>query len=401
MIHAFGQFHFLRMHAKDFLAAFHVGQIDRDLAVETAGAQQRGIEHIGPVGGRDDDDAFLRIEAVHLDEQGIQRLLAFVVTAADAVTAMAADRVDFVDENDARRGFLALLEHVAHAARADADEHFHEIRAADGEERHIRLAGDGAREQGLAGAGRADHEHAFRNAAAEFLEFLRVAQELDQLLDFVLRFLDAGDVLEGDLVFIPRKHAGLRLAEIQRAFAGHADLLAEEEIENQQEERDRHESDHGLRENVRLGPNRRLHARIGEFLLQVGGEIQIDRGAKRHLLRGSVAHTRPGVSAANALRRPAILDHEQQRILRIVDDLLLIEQLEEAIVGDVLLAAIAGAAAEQDRQPDQGESDREKDDAAPVEIGVAAAGFVVFGRVTIGLSHRRNRAEIARAEKLS
>ncbi len=195
-IDAFGQFHFLGVDPEDFLAALHVGQIDRDLAIETARAQQRGIEHVGTVGGRDDDDAFLRVEAVHLDEQRIERLLALVVTAADAVTAMAADRVDFVDENEAGRGFLALLEHVAHAARADADEHLDEVRAADGEERHVRFAGDGAGEQRLAGARRADQQHAFRNAAAEFLEFLRVAQELDQFLHFLLRFLDAGDVLE-------------------------------------------------------------------------------------------------------------------------------------------------------------------------------------------------------------
>ena len=217
------------------------------------GRKQRRIEHVGTVGGRDDDDAFLGIEAVHLDEQRIQRLLAFVVTAADAVAAMPADRVDFVDENDAGRGLLALLEHVAHAARADADEHLDEVRTADREERHVRFAGDGAGEQRLARAGRADQQDALRNAAAELLKLLRVAEELDELLDFVLRFLDAGDVLEGDLVLVPREHARLRFAEIQRAFAGHADLLAEKEIENEQEERDREEADERLGEDVRLG----------------------------------------------------------------------------------------------------------------------------------------------------
>ena len=190
-IDAFGQLHVLGMNPQNFLAASHVGQIDRDLAIETARTQQRRIEHVGPVGRRDDDDAFLRVEAVHLDEQRIERLFAFVVAAADAVSAMPADGVDFVDENQAGRGFLALLEHVAHAARADADEHFDEIRAADGEERHVRFAGDGPGEQRLAGARRADHQHALGNAPAEFLKLLRVPQELDQFLHFVLRFLDA------------------------------------------------------------------------------------------------------------------------------------------------------------------------------------------------------------------
>ena len=118
--------------------------------------------------------------------------------------------------------------------------------------------GDGAREQSLAGSGRTDQQHALRNAAAEFLKLLRIAQELDQLLHFVLRLLDAGDVAEGDLVLVPREHARLRLAEIERAFAGHADLLAEEEIKNEEEKRDRDKADDGLGENVGLRPDRRL-----------------------------------------------------------------------------------------------------------------------------------------------
>ena len=116
------------------------------------GPQQRRIEHVGTVGRGDEDDAFVRLEAVHLDEQLVQRLLALVVAAAEAGAAMAADRVDLVDEDDAGRVLLALLEQVADARRADADEHLDEVRAADREERHVGFAGDGAREQRLAGA---------------------------------------------------------------------------------------------------------------------------------------------------------------------------------------------------------------------------------------------------------
>src|SRR6202043_2137696 len=107
-----------------------------------------------PVGGGDQDDALIRLEAVHLDEQLVQGLLALVVAAAETGPAMPADRVDLVDEDDAGRVLLALLEHVAYPAGADADEHLDEVRARDGEERHVGFAGDGAGEQGLAGAGR-------------------------------------------------------------------------------------------------------------------------------------------------------------------------------------------------------------------------------------------------------
>ncbi len=140
------------MHAEDLLATAHVGAGHGDAAVEATGAKDRRVEHVGPVRGGDDDDAFVRLEAVHLDEELVQRLLALVVTAAEARAAVTTDGVDLVDEDDAGRVLLALLEEVADAARADADEHLDEVRAGDAEERHARFARDGAREERLAGA---------------------------------------------------------------------------------------------------------------------------------------------------------------------------------------------------------------------------------------------------------
>ena len=190
---------------QDLLAAADVGQRDVDLAVEAARTQQRRVEDVGTVGGGHHDHAEVGLEAVHLDQHLVQRLLALVVAAAQAGAAMAADRVDFVDEDDAGRALLGLLEHVAHAGRADADEHLDEVGAGDREERHLGLAGDRLGEQRLAGARRADQQHAARNAAAELLELLRVLQEVDQFLDFFLGLVAAGDVGEGDRCCWPRR----------------------------------------------------------------------------------------------------------------------------------------------------------------------------------------------------
>ena len=44
-----------------------------------------------------------------------------------------------------------LLEHVSYARGADTDEHFHEIGAGYGEERHLGLAGDSLGQQRLTG----------------------------------------------------------------------------------------------------------------------------------------------------------------------------------------------------------------------------------------------------------
>ena len=81
------------------------------------GRSSAGIEHVGAVGRGDEDDALIRLEAVHLDEQLVQGLLALVIAAAETGAAMTADRIDFVDEDDAGRILLGLLEHVADAAR--------------------------------------------------------------------------------------------------------------------------------------------------------------------------------------------------------------------------------------------------------------------------------------------
>jgi hypothetical protein len=85
-----------------------------NLAVETAWTQQRRVEHVGTVGRRNQDHALIGLEAVHLDQQLVERLFALVIAAAKACATMAADGVDFIDEDDARRVLLGLLEHVAH-----------------------------------------------------------------------------------------------------------------------------------------------------------------------------------------------------------------------------------------------------------------------------------------------
>ena len=233
-----GDGNLLDVHAEDLFAAAHVGQAHHHAAVEAAGAQQRGIKHVGAVGGRDEDDAVVRFESVHFDEQLIQRLLALVVSAAEAGTAMTADGVDFVDEDDAGSVLLALFEEIANAACADADEHLNKVGAGDGEEGHVGFAGHGARQQGLAGSRRPDEQHALGNAAAQLLELLRLAQVLDDLLQLFLGLVDAGHILEGDLLLLHREQACTALAERQRLVAARLHLPQHEEPDGaEQDER--------------------------------------------------------------------------------------------------------------------------------------------------------------------
>ena len=165
----------LAVDLEDREALLEVGQRHNDLAVEAARAQQRGVEDVGAVGGRHHHDALGGLEAVHLRQHLVERLLPLVVSAAEAGAALAADRVDLVDEDDGRGLLAGGLEQVAHSAGADAHEHLHEVRAGDRQERHSGLTGHGAGQQGLAGARRTDEQHALGDAGADLLEPARAA----------------------------------------------------------------------------------------------------------------------------------------------------------------------------------------------------------------------------------
>ena len=160
-------------------------------------------------------------------------------------------------KDDARRLLLRLVEHVANARRADADEHLDEIRAGDGEKRHLRLAGDRFRQQRLAGTRRPDHQHALGNLAAEPLELARVLEELDDFRHLVLGLVDAGNVGKRDTDLVLAEQSRLALAERHRAAAATAALhLAHEVDPDTDQQQDRKRTDQQL-------ANQALRLRLG------------------------------------------------------------------------------------------------------------------------------------------
>ena len=232
--------------------------------------------------------------------------------------------------------------------------------------------------------------------APEFLKFFRIAQKLDQLLHFILGFLDAGDVAERDLVFVTGEHARLGFAEVERAFAGHADLLAEKKIENEEKERDREKTENGLGEQVRFGADGRLNAGSGKPLLEIGTEIQIDNGAELHrLFRAG------GLFAIITDEGPgwlAFLNEQGDREVFVANDLLVIEELDKAVVGDILDILVTAVANEQSHA-DEAKGNGNKNDAAPVKVRLVIALVVALG-IAVRLRHWFWCAEVPRWKKL-
>ena len=149
------------MDVEDSPAAAQIRTVDRDLPVKTTGTQQGRVEDIRTVGRSNGDDAFVGPEAIHFDQELIQRLFPFVVAAAKAGATLTADGVDFVDEDDAGRILLGLSEQITDTGSADADEHFNEVGTTDAEEGHAGFTGYGTGQEGLPGPRRAKEEHPF------------------------------------------------------------------------------------------------------------------------------------------------------------------------------------------------------------------------------------------------
>ena len=289
----------LRVHLQDGLAALQVGSLDGDLTVETPRAQQRRVEDVGTVGRRDQDNVGALVEAVHLDEELVQGLLALVVAATDAGAAVATHGVNLVDEDDGRRVLLGALEKLTHAGRAHADVELHELRARNREEGSIRLAGHGLGEEGLTGSGRTVEQDAARNTRTHLVELIRGGQELADLLELLHGLVLTGDVREGDVGALLVEFLGARLGETaHHARARHG---AHDEVERAHEDQQRNQQLEESAEGARLGTDRvpplgrglgghgvqdvlRLHVRVREIdaLAQIRGLVVI-AGALVHV----------------------------------------------------------------------------------------------------------------------
>src|SRR5260370_9947272 len=118
---------------------------------------------------------------------------------------MAAYSVDLIDEDNAGCILLSLLKQVADPAGSDANKHLNEVRTGDGKERNVRFAGYGSRQQRLAGSRRPNQQHALGDASAEFLELLRLAEELDNFAELFLGLLHSVHVFERDFCLLHAK----------------------------------------------------------------------------------------------------------------------------------------------------------------------------------------------------
>ena len=134
------------------------------------------------------------------------------MAAAHTSSSLAGYRVDLVNKHDAGGVFLGLLKHVADTGRADAHIHLHEVRSGNGEERHLRLPGHRLGKQGFSGSRRSHQNHSLGNSGSHSRIFLRILQEIYDLLQLLLLLAQACYVSERHLAV--SAHPGSASAEI-------------------------------------------------------------------------------------------------------------------------------------------------------------------------------------------
>ena len=142
------------------------------MPIETSRTQQSGVQRFGAIGRGDHDHATVGIKAVHFNQQRIECLFSFVMPTNRRSAAAFAQRVKFVDEDDARGAANGLLEHVSHTSSADV--HLNKIAARQTEKRNTGFAGDRPGKQGLARSRRSNKQNALGDSSAQSLVFLTV-----------------------------------------------------------------------------------------------------------------------------------------------------------------------------------------------------------------------------------
>ena len=159
-------------------------------------------------------------------------------------------------------------------------------------------------EQRLAGAGRADHQHAARNLAAELLELARVLQEVDDLADFFLGFVDAGHVGERDvdLVLVRAAARGSCRTTWRPAPPAAALHLAHEVDPDADQQQDRERGNEQLHQE-RLPLRRRRAERDAVLLQRADQRGVVGFGVVDDELLAARAHAVDLVAAEGDLRR--------------------------------------------------------------------------------------------------
>ena len=184
-------------------ARFQPRQADVDALAKAA--QHRRVELPRQVGRREHEDERLRLHrGVHLEQQLVGEALVGQRARLGRL-ARARDRVDFVEEEHARRGLVRTCKERVHELLALAHPARDELRARRLEKGRVDLVGDGARQHRLAGARRPVQQHRARGLDPQARkEHGVLAREQEALAQRLHDALEPANLLKAHAAFLAR-----------------------------------------------------------------------------------------------------------------------------------------------------------------------------------------------------
>ena len=261
-----------RVHVQDRLAAANVRRGHDDDAVEAARPQQRRIEHVRTIGRGDDDHARVIVEAIHLDQDLVQRLLALVVGVAQASSALPTDRVDLVDKDDARRALAWPLSNRSRTRLAPTPTNISTNSDPEMLKNGTPASPATARASSvLPVPGGPTSSTPCGMRAPSAANFWRLAQELDDFLKLQPRLVDTGDIGKRDRVGAWGDDSGATAPE------GHQGIARRRERDAQRRQK-----------NSRMAANNTIGSTIGSSSSHAGGG-----GATPYVTRASSSGDTP------------------------------------------------------------------------------------------------------------
>lgn len=259
---------------KNLDAPSNIWPVNSDLPIKPSWTQKRRVQHIRPVGRSEDDDTTVAGKAIHLSQELVNGLLPLVVTTTEPSTTLPPDGINLIDEDNAGRLGLGLLEEVAHPGCTDTDEELDELGRGAGEERHASLSGDGTRQEGFTCPRRTDEETSLGDLGTQSGVLVWVLEEIDDFLQLELGLIGPGDVDERDARLRHLLELALGASKVHgpaepaRARARPALRAAEEE----EEPREREEGEEEVADEGDESPGSRSLALGDGDVDAVGGE---------------------------------------------------------------------------------------------------------------------------------
>ena len=113
-IYIIRKLYFLCMYLKNCFTAFKIRQFYRYTAVETSRTGQCRIKRFRTVGCRQNDNAVVAFETIHLSKELVQSLFALIVSACHLTVTFLTDGIDLINKYNAWSFFFCLFKEVTH-----------------------------------------------------------------------------------------------------------------------------------------------------------------------------------------------------------------------------------------------------------------------------------------------